>query len=219
QFINDKLASSLETLKRRAILLDRLLKIKQQQQQQHRVNHFGEYISSDNGDIRRMIGASLPYSQREFNQSEYSRHENNNSFEFISASNMIRYSSLLREISPCINRNLPITNIMLDMENNLLSYHFLLPKKCSIYLWKQCIFSMILIVVTYTLQLKLFNIYVYFSADIAFNKNDSLFLNVCYFEQVFAGDLLVYVEKCRSPSSSGSILYRIVNFQFMVIRQ
>ncbi|CAF4631413.1 unnamed protein product, partial [Rotaria sp. Silwood2] len=99
-----------------------------------RVNHFGEYISSDNGDIRRMIGTSLPYSQREFNQSEYSRHENNNSFEFISASNMIRYSSLLREISPYINRNLPITNIMLDMENNLLSYHFLLPKKCSIYL-------------------------------------------------------------------------------------
>jgi hypothetical protein len=41
------------------------------------VNNFGEYKSSDDGDIHRMIGTSRPYSQREFNQSEYSKYENN----------------------------------------------------------------------------------------------------------------------------------------------
>ncbi|CAF4792317.1 unnamed protein product [Rotaria sp. Silwood1] len=68
-----------------------------------RVNNFGAYKSSDNGDIRRMIGTNRHYSQRRFNLSQQSRHENNNACEFILASSVIRYSNILLENNKIFN--------------------------------------------------------------------------------------------------------------------
>ncbi len=66
-----------------------------------------------------MISTSRPYSQRVFNLAETSRDENNNSCEFISQSNMIRYENLLREISLFIDQNVTLTNLMIDQEKQL----------------------------------------------------------------------------------------------------
>ncbi len=65
-----------------------------------------------------MIGTSRPYSQREFNQSEYSRNETKNSCEFIPKSNTIRYWNL-HEISLYVDRNVSIINTMIDHGKHL----------------------------------------------------------------------------------------------------
>jgi hypothetical protein len=66
-----------------------------------------------------MISTSRPYSQREFNQSESTRHEINNSCEFVPSSNMIRYENLLNGIPLFIDKNVILTNNMIDQGKQL----------------------------------------------------------------------------------------------------
>lgn len=79
-----------------------------------RINNFIENKFNNDNDINRMISSSRSYSQREFNQIESSRHEINNSCEFIPKSNMIRYEKLLNGIPLFIDTNLILTNIMIE---------------------------------------------------------------------------------------------------------
>ncbi len=85
----------------------------------NRVNNFGEYKCNDDNDISRMISTSRPYLKRELNQSESSRHEINNSCEFIPESNMIRYSNLLNGIVLFIDKNVTLTDVMIDQGKQL----------------------------------------------------------------------------------------------------
>jgi hypothetical protein len=84
-----------------------------------RIKNFGFHQSNDDNDISRMISRSRPYSQRVFNQAETSRHETNNSCEFIPQSNMIRYQNLLHGISLFIDQSLTLTNLMIDQGKQL----------------------------------------------------------------------------------------------------
>ena len=84
-----------------------------------RIHNFGQYKSSDDNDINRMIGHSRPYSGKEFNQSEHSINEINNSCEFVPSSNMIRYSSLLNGIPLYIDMNVTLTNLMIEQGKQL----------------------------------------------------------------------------------------------------
>ncbi|CAF3325389.1 unnamed protein product [Rotaria sp. Silwood2] len=75
-----------------------------------RIENFGFNKSPDENVINQMIRTTRPYSQTEFNQSEYSRNESNNSCEFVPASNMIHYSNLLHGIYLYIDQNVTLTN-------------------------------------------------------------------------------------------------------------
>ncbi|CAF1073633.1 unnamed protein product [Rotaria sordida] len=280
--ISDKLASPLETLKRRGIPVDRLLKIAQQQQQQpiklalqneqtkieknvqkpslqhqeqsfqlqevqqinhkleqhqqndqvHRgffqslkdflvpiryspsslpnnsvdnissiverdcINHFGRYKSSDEADIEAMIRTSRSYSATEFNQSEHSRNESNNSCEFVPASTMIRYDHYLHGISLYIDRNVTLTETMIDQGKQLAQLLSGLAKD---------VFNMSVQTMHLFRDID--------SARIAFNSNGALFFNLRYFEQVFVDELKPYIH---NTSSSIPIVRTIVNFYFMV---
>ncbi|CAF4004561.1 unnamed protein product, partial [Adineta steineri] len=90
--ISDKLSLPLETLKRRGISVDRLLKNKQR---------------------------NRSYSQNEFQHSEYSRRENNNLCEYIPSSNMIRYQTLLHNIPLYIDENVIVTDPMIEQGKQL----------------------------------------------------------------------------------------------------
>ncbi|CAF4923582.1 unnamed protein product, partial [Rotaria sp. Silwood1] len=267
--ISDKLASPLETLKRRGIPVDRLLKSAQQQQllqneqtkaekdvqksslqpfepqenhklteqnqqndqvqrgffqnwkdllvpiryssssvsnnsvenisstvEKDRINHFGRYKSSDEADIKAMIRTSRSYSSIEFNQSEHSRNETNNSCEFVPASNMIRYDHLLHGIPLYIDRNVPLTDTIIDNGKELAWLLSGLAKD---------VFNMSVQTIHLFRDID--------SARIAFNGHGALFFNLRYFEQVFADDLKPYLH---NRSSSIPIVREIVNFYFMV---
>jgi hypothetical protein len=66
-----------------------------------------------------MISSSRPYSQKEYHQSEANRHEINNSCEFVPLSDMIRYENLLHGIPLFIDKNVTITNLMIDQGKHL----------------------------------------------------------------------------------------------------
>ena len=89
------------------------------QVERNRIYHFGRHQSLNEADIDAMIQTSRPYSQMEFNRSEYSRHETNNLCEFVPASNMIRYETLLHGIPLYIDRNVTLTNLMIDQGKQL----------------------------------------------------------------------------------------------------
>jgi hypothetical protein len=84
-----------------------------------RIENFGLYQSNDENDINRMISTSKPYSQRQFNQPETSRYEENNSCEFVPESNLIRYSNLLHGIPLFIDKNVIVTDLMIDQGKQL----------------------------------------------------------------------------------------------------
>lgn len=87
--------------------------------QRDRVENFRHHQTEDDTDIRAMIRTSRPYAQTEFNQPEYSRNEVNNSCEFVPAANMIRCSTLFHGIALYIDRNVQLTNVMMDQAKQL----------------------------------------------------------------------------------------------------
>ena len=89
------------------------------QVERSRISHFGREQSSHDADIDRMIRASRPYSQAEFNRTEYSRNEWNNLCEFVPASNMTRHEVLLHGTPLYIDRNVTVTNLMIDQGKQL----------------------------------------------------------------------------------------------------
>lgn len=78
------------------------------------ITNFGQNKSEDDVDIDKIIRTSRPYSQMELNQTEHSKIETNNSCEFVPASNMIRYDKLLNGIPLYIDRNVKLTNSMIE---------------------------------------------------------------------------------------------------------
>lgn len=66
-----------------------------------------------------MIRTSRPYSSTEINESEHSVHETNQSCEFVSASSMIRYDHLLHGVSLYTDRNVTLTDKMIDQGKQL----------------------------------------------------------------------------------------------------
>jgi hypothetical protein len=84
-----------------------------------RIENFGRHQSSNAADIDSMIRTSRPYSQREFNRSEYSRHETSNLCEFVPASNMVRHTTLLHGIPLYVDQNVTLTNLMIDQGTQL----------------------------------------------------------------------------------------------------
>ncbi|CAF4311774.1 unnamed protein product [Rotaria sp. Silwood2] len=84
-----------------------------------RIYHFGRHQSSNEIDIDAMIRTSRPYSQTEFNRSEYSRRETNNLCEFVPAANMIRHENLLHGIALYVDRNVTLTSFMIDQAKQL----------------------------------------------------------------------------------------------------
>jgi len=87
--------------------------------ERNRINHFGQYKASEEADIRAMLRTGRSYSATEFHQSEHSRHESNNSCEFIPASTMIRYEHLLHGISLYIDHNVIVTDTMIEQGKQL----------------------------------------------------------------------------------------------------
>lgn len=89
------------------------------QVERNRISHFGRHTSSHESDIDQMIRTSRPYSQTEFQRSEYSRNESNNLCEFVPASDMIRHPTLLHGIALYLDRNVTLTNLMIDQGKQL----------------------------------------------------------------------------------------------------
>jgi hypothetical protein len=87
--------------------------------ERNRVNNFQQHQADDDADMRAMIQTSRPYAQSEFNQAEYSRNESNNSCEYVPATNMIRYSDLFHGIPLYFDRQVTLTNGMIDQARQL----------------------------------------------------------------------------------------------------
>ena len=179
-----------------------------------RIYHFQRYQSSNEGDIDIMLRTSRPYSQMEFNRSESSRQEMNNSCEFIPASNMIRHETLFHGIPLYIDRNVTLTNLMIDQSKQLtwllsgLAKQVFHMSASAMHLFRDIDSG------KYTYQMMRIDFLIFlFSARIAFNSNGSLFFNLRYFEQVFADDLRFHLP---NASSSIPIVRTLVNFYFIV---
>jgi hypothetical protein len=84
-----------------------------------RIYHFGRHQSSNEADIDVMIRTSRRYSQMEFNRSEHLRNETNNLCEFVPASNMIRYKTLIDGLPLYVDQNITLTNLMIDQGKQL----------------------------------------------------------------------------------------------------
>ncbi|CAF4854390.1 unnamed protein product [Rotaria sp. Silwood1] len=167
--------------------------------ERNRIDHFGRYKSTDDADIDKMIRTTRSYSQMEFNQTEHSRNENNSSCEFVPAANMIRYDKLFHGIPLYIDRNVKLTDILIDQGKQLAWLLSGLAKQ---------VFNIPIETMHLFRDIE--------SARIAFNSNGALFFNLRYFEQVFFDDLKPYLENSTSLSSSTPIVRKIVNFYFMV---
>ncbi|CAF4112088.1 unnamed protein product [Rotaria sp. Silwood2] len=216
--ISDKLASPLEALKRRGIPVERLLKSAEQQPtklslqvektkpdithtiERNRIDNFGRNKSEDDADINRMIQATRPYSQMEFDQTEHFINENNTSCENVPAANMIRYNKLLHGIPLYIDQNVKLTKILILQGKHLAWLLSGLAKQ---------VFNVPVETIHLFRDID--------SSRIAFNSNGALFFNLRYFEQVFFDDLKPYLKNSISSlSSSTPIVRTIVNFYFMV---
>ena len=84
-----------------------------------RIYHFGRHQSSNEVDIDAMIRTSRPYLQEEFNRSEYLKQEINSLCEFVPTSNMIRHETLLHGLPLYVDRNVTLTNQMIDQGKQL----------------------------------------------------------------------------------------------------
>ncbi|CAF2792873.1 unnamed protein product [Rotaria sp. Silwood2] len=167
--------------------------------ERNRIDHFGRYKSTDDADIDKMIRTTRSYSQMEFNQTEHSRNENNTSCEFVPAANMIRYDKLFHGIPLYIDRNVKLTNILIDQGKQLAWLLSGLAKQ---------VFNIPVETMHLFRDIE--------SARIAFNSNGALFFNLRYYEQVFFDDFKLYLQNSTSLSSSTPIVRKIVNFYFMV---
>jgi len=84
-----------------------------------RVYHFGRHQSLNEADINQMVQTSRPYLDTEFNRPECSKQEVNNLCDFVPAANMIRHEDLLYGIPLYVDRNVTLTNLMLDQGKQL----------------------------------------------------------------------------------------------------
>ncbi|CAF4052719.1 unnamed protein product, partial [Adineta steineri] len=220
--ISDTLSSPLETLKRRGIPVDRLLKNKQpmkwllrkqniiqdsdshyqqsiekasdgflQNIKRNCIDDFGKHQNLSKIDLSQITQTSRSYSQNEFQHSEYSRRENNNLCEYIPSSNMIRYQTLLHNISLYIDENVVVTDPMIEQGKQLA---YLLSSIV------QEVFHMSQSVV---------HLFRDINTRIAFNNKGALFFNLRYFEQVFVNDPEFNLE-------NDSIVRTLVNFHFLM---
>ncbi|CAF1297901.1 unnamed protein product, partial [Rotaria sp. Silwood1] len=240
--ISDKLTSPLETLKRRGIPVDRLLKTSEQQRnvniilcdmlllqaektksniahtvEINRIDHFGRYKSEDDAAINTMIRASRSYSQQEFYQQEHFINENNTSCECVPAANMIRYDKILHEIPLYIDQNLKLTSVLIQQATHLAWLLSGLAKQVfNIPVETMHLFrdidSGIKILYNQSQGVSFF----FVLARIAFNSNGALFFNLRYFEQVFFDDLKSNLKNSKLSSSSTPIVRTIINFYFMI---
>lgn len=145
--ISDKLASPLETLKRRGVPVDRLL---QQQQRMHsllppmespslnptkdkglqryqqshvemtgRVEDFSRQQSKGDDKLLSVLKKGRAYTQSKFLQQEHVKEEIDHSCEAVPSANMTRHKDLFHSIPLYIERNVVVTDAMLDQAKQL----------------------------------------------------------------------------------------------------
>jgi hypothetical protein len=143
--ISDKLASPLETLKRRGVPVDRLLQHNSQytrppvqmiEQQIQNTNHHHHYHEShmemtgrvedfnrhqikDDMKLFSMLKKGRAYTQTKFIQQEHVKDEIDHSCEAVPSANMTRYKELFHSIPLYIERNVLVTEKMLDQARQL----------------------------------------------------------------------------------------------------
>ncbi|CAF0929175.1 unnamed protein product, partial [Didymodactylos carnosus] len=132
-----------------------------------RMKNFRRHQLEDDTDMRTMIRTSRPYVHSEFNQPEYSRNESNNSCEAVPAANMIRYKDQFYLIPLYVDRNVTLTDTMIDQAKQLA---WVLAGLST------CVFKMPVETMHLFRDID--------SARIAFNSNGALFFNLRYFEQM-----------------------------------
>ena len=140
--ISDKLASPLETLKRRGVPVDRLLQhnhqyirptiqpVQPQSQSNHhyheshvemtgRVEDFSRHQMKDDTKLASILKKGRAYTQTKFIQQEHVKDEIDHSCEAVPSANMTRYRELFHSIPLYIERNVVITEKMLDQARQL----------------------------------------------------------------------------------------------------
>lgn len=144
--ISDKLASPLETLKRRGVPVDRLLKhnqpymrpttqmIQDKPESNNNDNHhyhethvnmtgyvedFGGSQSKDDAKLLSMLKKGRAYTQTKFTQQEHVKDEIDHSCEAVPSANMTRYKDSFHSVPLYVERNVVITNKMLDQAKQL----------------------------------------------------------------------------------------------------
>ncbi|UJR22115.1 hypothetical protein I4U23_025179 [Adineta vaga] len=229
--ISDKLASPLETLKRRGVPVDRLLQQQQQQQQQHnnnnhqqnlrptmqmiepqtqtnhhyqeshvemsgRVEDFNRHQIKDDAKLFSMLKKGRSYTQTKFIQQEHVKDEIDHSCEAVPSANMTRYKEVFHNIPLYIERDVRITEQMLDRAKQL---------------------AWVLIgLANHVFKIPVETLHLYRDingARIAFNDRRALFFNLRYYEQVFANEVHPYLQ---ATSPSIPIIHTILNFYFIL---
>lgn len=144
--ISDKLASPLETLKRRGVPVDRLLQnnpnytrpaiptVPQQSQTTSHENHhyheshveitgrvtdFSRHLVKEDGKLFSMLKKGRAYTQTKFIQQEHVKDELDHSCEAVPSANMTRYKESFHSIPLYVERNVLITDRMLDQARQL----------------------------------------------------------------------------------------------------
>jgi hypothetical protein len=141
--ISDKLASPLETLKRRGIPVDRLLQqnirstvpmIPQQPQVNNNNNHryheshvemtgyvddFNRHQIKDNAKLFSTIKKGRAYTQSKFIQQEHVKDDIDHSCEAVPSANMTRFKEVFHSIPLYIERNVLVTDKMIDQAKQL----------------------------------------------------------------------------------------------------
>jgi hypothetical protein len=84
-----------------------------------RIKNFQQHHARDDADLLVMIRTSRPYVQSQFNQPEYLKTESNNSCESVPAANMTRYQDVFYSIPLYTERNVTLTNTMIDQAKQL----------------------------------------------------------------------------------------------------
>ncbi|CAF3997273.1 unnamed protein product [Rotaria sp. Silwood2] len=221
--ISDKLASPLETLKRRGVPVDRLLQhnqqnirstiqmIEQRSDLNHNDNHhyheshieingrvedFNRQQTKDDTKLFSILKKGRAYTQTKFIQQEHVKDEIDHSCEAVPSANMTRYKDLFHSIPLYIERNVLITNKMLDQAKQL---------------------TWVLIgLANHVFKIPIETLHLYRDIDgarIAFNDRRALFFNLRYYEQVFADKVQSYLQ---ATSPSIPIIHTIVNFYFIL---
>ncbi|CAF1418983.1 unnamed protein product, partial [Adineta ricciae] len=218
--ISDKLASPLETLKRRGVPVDRLLQHQQQQnhrstvqmiepqtqpnhyyQESHvempgRVEDFNRHQIKDDAKLFSTLRKGRSFTQTKFIQQEHVKDEIDHSCEAVPSANMTRYKELFHTIPLYIERDVRVTDQILDQAQQL---------------------SWVLIgLANHVFRIPIESLHLYRDIDgarIAFNDRRALFFNLRYYEQVFADKVRPYLQ---ATSPSIPIIHTILNFYFIL---
>lgn len=144
--ISDKLASPLETLKRRGVPVDRLLQhnpqynrpevqmVQQQPQSNPHDNHryheshveiagrvedFNRYQIKNDTKLFSTLKKGRAYTQTKFTQQEHVKNEIDHSCEAVPSANMTRHKESFHSIPLYVERNVVVTDKMLDQARQL----------------------------------------------------------------------------------------------------